>query len=186
MDKPTATAPLAARPVRSWTEIGAALALSTLCAAVAGCASGNKHNTIPSDGPTMAEIYRQHMAGVGQRGMPAERELTPQRDQDNPSDAGSYQRTVANEIDNRFTRLPNPDLVMYVTPHLSANGRYPVPGYSTVFPMYETVEYAMPGEAHWRATPQAPATAANAAASSPTPVGAASSPRAVTAADRPR
>ncbi|HET9641887.1 MAG TPA: hypothetical protein VFP68_00665, partial [Burkholderiaceae bacterium] len=39
-----------------------------------------------------------------------------------------------------------PDLVMHVFPHL-ARGRYPVPGYVTVFPMYERVEYAMPGEA---------------------------------------
>ena len=67
---------------------------------------------------------------------------------------------MTDEIDNRFARLPNPDLVMYVTPHLSANGRYPVPGYSTVFPMYETVEYAMPGEVPLRrlaAEPPAPA-----------------------------
>lgn len=48
-------------------------------------------------------------------------------------------------MQQRFQRLPNPDLVMYVHPHL-AKGRYPVPGYLTVFPMYETVEYALPGE----------------------------------------
>lgn len=30
-------------------------------------------------------------------------------------------------------------------PHL-AKGKYPVPGYVTVFPMYDTVEYALPGE----------------------------------------
>jgi len=192
MGMPTATAPRAARPARNWTEVGAALVLPALCVAGAGCvgltgcASGTKHDTIPSDGPTMAEIYRQHMAGVGQRGAPAQRELRPQRGPDDPSDAGSYQRTDANEIDNRFTRLPNPDLVMYVAPHLSANGRYPVPGYSTVFPMYETVEYAMPGEVPWRGVPQVPATATKATASIPTMAGAASSPQAVVAVERPR
>lgn len=55
---------------------------------------------------------------------------------------------------------------MYVFPHL-ARGRYPVPGYVTVFPMYETVEYAMPGEVFERepraaAVPRAPAPAASA------------------------
>lgn len=48
-------------------------------------------------------------------------------------------------MQQRFARVPNPDLVMVVYPHL-AKGRYPVPGYVTVFPMYETTEYAMPGE----------------------------------------
>ena len=48
-------------------------------------------------------------------------------------------------MQQRFARVPNPDLVMVVYPHL-AKGRYPVPGYVTVFPMYESTEYAMPGE----------------------------------------
>jgi conjugative transfer region lipoprotein (TIGR03751 family) len=34
---------------------------------------------------------------------------------------------------------------MYVFPDLSDRG-YPVPGYSTVLPMFERVEYALPGE----------------------------------------
>jgi conjugative transfer region lipoprotein (TIGR03751 family) len=44
----------------------------------------------------------------------------------------------------QFPRLPNPDLVMYVYPHL-AGTQAPVPGYSTVFPLYES-QYALPGE----------------------------------------
>jgi len=126
-----------------------------LCVALAGCASGSKLSTLPSDGPTMAEIYRQHMAG--QRSAPADGAIRPQRGEDDPPHTGRYQRAVADEIDGRFARLPNPDLVMYVTPHLSPNGRYPVPGYSTVFPMYETVEYAMPGEMPLRRTVAEPA-----------------------------
>ena len=50
-----------------------------------------------------------------------------------------------NPTQQRFARVPNRDLVMVVYPHL-AKGKYPVPGYVTVFPMYETVEYALPGE----------------------------------------
>jgi conjugative transfer region lipoprotein (TIGR03751 family) len=57
-----------------------------------------------------------------------------------------YTRTAANEIRNLFPRLPNPDLVMYVFPHLSGTEQAPVPGYSTVFPFYQRVQYAMPGE----------------------------------------
>ncbi|PIJ42758.1 TIGR03751 family conjugal transfer lipoprotein, partial [Serratia sp. OPWLW2] len=54
-------------------------------------------------------------------------------------------RTQESEISQQFPRLPNPDLVMYVYPHL-ADGNAPVPGYSTVFPFYSQVQYAMPGE----------------------------------------
>ncbi len=48
-------------------------------------------------------------------------------------------------MQQRFARVPNPDLVMVVYPHL-AQGKYPVPGYVTVFPMYEQTFYALPGE----------------------------------------
>ena len=35
---------------------------------------------------------------------------------------------------------------MYVFPHLSGSESVPVPGYSTVFPLYQRVHYALPGE----------------------------------------
>jgi len=135
--------------------------LPALCAVLAGCAAGSKHATLPSDGPTMAEIYRQHMGTVNR---PQDRE--PAR-QPAGGDISSFQREAADDIDQRFVRLPNPDLVMYVLPHLSAHGKYPVPGYSTVFPMFETVHYALPGEVPWRRTAVAPAprTSASAAGS---------------------
>ncbi|EJK7934077.1 TIGR03751 family conjugal transfer lipoprotein, partial [Escherichia coli] len=57
----------------------------------------------------------------------------------------SYSRTQESEISQQFPRLPNPDMVMYVFPHL-ASGTSPVPGYSTVFPFYSRTQYAMPGE----------------------------------------
>jgi conjugative transfer region lipoprotein (TIGR03751 family) len=59
--------------------------------------------------------------------------------------AESYSRTEQNEIQQTFPRLPNPDMVMYVYPHI-ADGNTPVPGYSTVFPFYSQVQYALPGE----------------------------------------
>lgn len=108
---------------------------------LAGCAT--KDDLLPQAGPTMREVYDQHFearrraadpaTALGGRGAGQEADLT------------GYARDAATEIDNRFPRLPNPDLVMYVFPHLSDKG-YPVPGYSTVLPMYETVEYALPGE----------------------------------------
>lgn len=61
------------------------------------------------------------------------------------STAGSpYWEAVA-PLQQRFARVPNPDLVMVVFPHMDKQN-YPVPGYVTVFPMYEQAVYALPGE----------------------------------------
>ena len=57
-----------------------------------------------------------------------------------------YTRDAFNEIDVLFPRLPNPTLVMYIFPHLAGEAGAPVPGYTTAFPMYEQVEYTLPGE----------------------------------------
>ncbi len=58
----------------------------------------------------------------------------------------SYTRTQQNELKGLFPRLPNPDILMYVYPHLSSEGAT-VPGYSSSFSMYEKNHYALPGEA---------------------------------------
>jgi conjugative transfer region lipoprotein (TIGR03751 family) len=57
-----------------------------------------------------------------------------------------YERTARNEIQQLFPRLPNPDILVFVTPHLATRNRVPVPGYTTVLPLYDQVHYAMPGE----------------------------------------
>ena len=62
------------------------------------------------------------------------------------ADNAGYSRTAQNEIYSQFKRLPNPDLVMYVFPHLAGSDPAPIPGYTTVFPLYQRVQYAMPGE----------------------------------------
>lgn len=123
--------------------------IGLLCAAalltLSACTTTSKDNTIPHEGPTMEQVYRTHMGGTLDRGARFDTDI-PRRSAGDVSPT-AFTRTSLNETENRFGRLPNPDLVMYVFPHLAGNGsRYPVPGYTTVFPMYETVEYAMPGE----------------------------------------
>ncbi|MCX8982795.1 TIGR03751 family conjugal transfer lipoprotein [Citrobacter portucalensis] len=55
-------------------------------------------------------------------------------------------RSDANADKALFRRLPNPDLEMYIFPHLVGSEGVPVPGYTTVFPFYNRVQYALPGE----------------------------------------
>ncbi|ELJ4218817.1 TIGR03751 family conjugal transfer lipoprotein [Salmonella enterica] len=64
--------------------------------------------------------------------------LTEQQQQTTRSDGNATQAL--------FRRLPNPDLEMYIFPHLAGSEGVPVPGYTTVFPFYNRVQYALPGE----------------------------------------
>ena len=139
-----------------WTRPVLMLAVA---AAAGGCAS--KPPAALHEGPRMVDLYRG--AAVGPDAASAERtsaepaicrwwpfgwpcgaaETEPARE---AAPAPSYARTAANELELLFPRLPNPDVYIYVTPHLATDERVPVPGYTTAVPLYDRVEYALPGE----------------------------------------
>ena len=111
------------------------------------CAT-SKEDVIPQDGPDMVTLYDTHQRAAG-----AQRHLAQQRaDLGRPiargaGDLHAYTQQAANEIEQVFPLLPNPQLVLFVFPHLSIEGA-PVPGYATAFPMYQIDQYAMPGEGY--------------------------------------
>lgn len=113
---------------------------------LAGCASGGKNAMLPQDGPTMKEVYDAHFGRSRVPEETARDSLGSRPIDDGAADLYGYTRAMSNEIDALFPRLPNPTLVLYVFPHLTGPAGNPVPGYATSLPMYETVEYALPGE----------------------------------------
>ncbi|AHC82396.1 MULTISPECIES: TIGR03751 family conjugal transfer lipoprotein [Pseudomonas] len=132
-----------AHPSRYWIWISLLLGLH-----LAGC-STSKEEMLPHGDHTMLDIWNGGgSVGTQQQLLEARGELRrPVQDPERLINAQSaYTRTAANEIRAQFPRLPNPDLVMYVYPHLAGTQQTPVPGYSTVFPLYEKVQYALPGE----------------------------------------
>lgn len=58
----------------------------------------------------------------------------------------------AGTIAEQFPMLPNPQLIMYITPHYAGSEQLPVPGYYTVFSLYAQNYYALPGEAQLKLT----------------------------------
>ncbi|WP_396269952.1 TIGR03751 family conjugal transfer lipoprotein [Klebsiella pneumoniae] len=114
---------------------------------MAGC-STSKEQLLPPGDSTMLDLWQQKS---GSPQMTAEARAVLRRDLNDvernaqPAVAESYSRDANSEIQQQFPRLPNPDLVMYVFPHMTV-GNVPVPGYSTVFPFYSQVQYALPGE----------------------------------------
>lgn len=122
-----------------------------LVIALTGC-TASKDKLLPHGDHTMLDIWQQQTGGSS-TGSLSHRQLLDARQslrrplgEPQQVPASAYTRTAQNEIYRQFHRLPNPDLVMYVFPHLAGTDPVPVPGYSTVFPLYQRVQYAMPGE----------------------------------------
>ena len=123
-----------------------AIVLVSISGVLGGCAS-TKEAVLPQDGPSMKAIYEAHFQEMGARDPQVLRgELGSRPLASGEPSLDGYTREAVNELETTFPRLPNPTLVMYVFPHLASEERVPVPGYVTTFPMYERVEYALPGE----------------------------------------
>ena len=85
-------------------------------------------NVVPEKGPTMENVYDS-----------METEKAPISSVVNQS----IPLTVTNNV---FHKLPNPELRMYVYPHLVGKDEVPIPGYYTVFNVYEKDHYTLPNE----------------------------------------
>lgn len=122
--------------------------ISVFCLLLTGC-STDKETLLPHGEQTMLDVWNDAGSqGTQQQLLDARQQLRrPLVQADfSASPQEPYTRNATNEIHNLFPRLPNPDLVLYVYPHLSGTEQAPIPGYSTVFPFYQRVQYALPGE----------------------------------------
>ena len=127
-------------------KLGAYIVISLIAS---GC-STSKDELLPHGDNTMMDVWDQGASGSG-NSTRSRQLLDARQDLRRPLEAGEtdnakFTRTAQNEIYSQFKRLPNPDLVMYVFPHLAGSDPAPIPGYTTVFPLYQRVQYAMPGE----------------------------------------
>lgn len=132
---------------RIWTD---RLVLLAVVLTLGGCTT-NKEELLPHDGTTMLDIWNVETGGGDTRQLldarqALRRPLTEADIQATPGVQARYIRTAQTEVYSQFHRLPNPDLVLYVFPHLAGTDPVPVPGYSTIFPLYQRVQYALPGE----------------------------------------
>ncbi len=104
-------------------------------------ADNSRVGNVTNAGP----VYVDNQAPVARVVKPITAQIATGKGPADVSTAGSpYWEAIA-PMQQRFARVPNPDLVMVVFPHMDKQN-YPVPGYVTVFPMYEQAVYALPGE----------------------------------------
>ena len=142
-----------------WTRT---MTVLLIAAALAGCAA-KQPKTVLREGARMVDLYRGTATAESADGGALRRQavvVTERRcrwwvftwrcEAPEPEQATverpTYTRTAANELEFLFPRLANPDIYIYVLPHLATEARVPVPGYTTAVPLYERVEYALPGE----------------------------------------
>ena len=122
------------RNLALWISLAAAMLASS-------CTSSGLVSPLPDGGLTIREILLGRSLDDTQNGEVEQRDALP----DATAGLHGYTRDAYTELDIRFPRLPNPILIMYVFPHLSGE-LTPVPGYSTMFPLYDHPVYALPGE----------------------------------------
>lgn len=131
-------------------KLKALMMILPLASVLSACSTSQKELLPPGD-RTMQEIWQQGGGDTQHSVLESRNALQFVRPINSAFAHGAenkqYTRTAENEATNLFPRLPNPDLVMYVFPHLTDTLEpVPVPGYTTVFPFYGRVQYAQPGE----------------------------------------
>jgi conjugative transfer region lipoprotein (TIGR03751 family) len=133
-----------------------AIAISLLAlistASLTGCTSIG--NVVPQNGPKMEQVYDQ---------MGTEAAASSATSGDHPADLKTLRRQAApvagrgtptplaravpdSYAGKTFRKLPNPELSVYIYPHLAGTDEAPIPGYSTVVSAYERDHYALPGD----------------------------------------
>ncbi|WBV72365.1 TIGR03751 family conjugal transfer lipoprotein [Legionella pneumophila] len=114
--------------------LGSALILSA-------CASTSVSSAIPEGGLTVSQLYQQSLGEA----MPGW--SVPKR-QAKPVNYSGYTRDASNEIQHLFKPLDNPQVPIYVFPHVAIIGDEQLlkPGYTTAFFLYKQNQFALASE----------------------------------------
>ena len=126
--------------------------LSVIVPFVVACSGKpSERSMLPDSGETTLNVYESHISG--KVGKPYDMN---ESGHDETLIINGAQSRIAEdyEIRNRYTniqihdlasdfrRIENPEIIGYVYPHLSPNN-YPIAGYFTMFPLYESAGYAL-------------------------------------------
>jgi conjugative transfer region lipoprotein (TIGR03751 family) len=119
--------------------LSAALISLNACSSMTG-------NVVPKSGPAMEKVYDS----MGQQNNNNNHELDEENKSDYPEsikqfrEEKKFKNNVSASTDlHKFHKLPNPELQLYIYPHLAGRDQIPVPGYTTVFNAYDRDHYAL-------------------------------------------
>lgn len=108
---------------------------------MSGCSS-MLTSKMPSGSVSMEQTYNDAIQGRDNPTDGSSDSITQLRTQIQANN-NDVMNTEKIALQSQFRQLSNPNIVMYVYPHLvgAGNNSVPVPGYYTVFPMYTRVYY---------------------------------------------
>lgn len=129
--------------------------LAAVSISLTGCSS-MRGNVVPQSGPTMEQVYD----GMDQQNNLADEETASTQDNLNqlrqqvgasqtiqaPQNSSLLVHVTSNAVSQEFHKLPNPEIRMYIYPHLAGQDQVPVPGYFTAFNVYDHDYYALANE----------------------------------------
>jgi conjugative transfer region lipoprotein (TIGR03751 family) len=110
--------------------LSAALISLNACSSISG-------NVVPQSGPGMEKVYDSMKKPEKEKDWIAAQPLDKRAAVRNDFQAISASKKRLNE----FHKIPNPELQMYIYPHLAGRDQIPVPGYTTAFNVYERDHY---------------------------------------------
>jgi len=110
----------------------------TLCACTSSIVASN---AIPEGGLTVSQLYQQSI-NEPTHSWSVKRTLTK------PVNYEGYTRDASNEIQNLFKPMDNPQIPIYVFPHVALIGDEQLlkPGYTTGFFLYKQNQFALASE----------------------------------------
>lgn len=121
--------------LRMILALGSSLALNACASSII------TSNAIPEGGLTVSQLYQQSISEPIQS-WSVKRVLTK------PVNYEGYTREAANEIQNLFKPMDNPQIPIYVFPHVALIGDEQLikPGYTTGFFLYKQNQFALSSE----------------------------------------
>lgn len=119
--------------------IGFGLGLG-ICVLMASCQRTDYVSRTAST-PSMRAVLNKHLGASTQFSLP----LRPSADiREHRYQNNAHQSLAQSSSQARFPRLDNPNLIMWIHPHL--RGEVSVPGYAVAFPMYRRIHARLPNE----------------------------------------
>ena len=132
----------------SWISIMGTLLCPLL---LTGCATSMSR--VPQKSPTMLQVYNAAMHESSGNSITTIRKQLPlanvssnEATSINFYDKRMNSRSMLNTVNQKFPLLPNPEIELYVYPHLAEQSEVPVMGYPTAFTLYKKDHFALPGE----------------------------------------
>lgn len=114
---------------------------------ITGCSTRtNKNNLLPDEGPTTRQVYDGHITsgGTGSNAIAMEQPwntIEGQRILPGQSVPSVLAQRELDALKRDFRQVPNPEILAYVYPHMT--GSAPIPGYFTMFRLYDRDHFAV-------------------------------------------